>query len=180
MLKGLNSLPSEELTSKIICLFQEMLRVHDRGKGYVPFTWQDVRVYPEGDLSLRDVALEALDDDIVECNYRDFAGVVYCISTGRKSAESMGWDTERVITQPVLREMVLTLTGHNYTPDILVEKLRQPYQGELNFFKNLLRLMIRRQQMRNARRNKYGTKRGPGILQVCRMMMVLSVNGGLR
>lgn len=46
----------------------------------------------------------------------------------------MGWDAGEKIKQPVLREIVQTICGHNTSVEPLIAKLHQPYTGEDAFF----------------------------------------------
>lgn len=64
----------------------------------------------------------------------DYAKVIYCLTTGIKSAESMSWDAGRMIRSSVLREIVSTICGRNHSVEPLWKKLRQPYTDEDSFF----------------------------------------------
>lgn len=121
-------------TGQIVALYQDVARLHDRGEGAAHFSWREVERDEEGRLRLNLRAEGNLTKDLRDRNLHDFAEVVYCLATGNASAESMAWDGGRKINEPVLREIVLTLTGRNQSVDALVEKLREPYVDEDTFF----------------------------------------------
>lgn len=134
-LKALAALPDDELTAKLVGLYGFIADCHGEGKGIEPFDWSDLAVTDTGALYLEDVAVAALTDEVRERNLWDYAAVVYCVSTRQKSAEAMTWDAGRKISQPVLREIVLTLCGRNHSVDPLLAKLRKPYVSEDDFFR---------------------------------------------
>lgn len=133
-LKRLSLLPDEMLTPRLVALAQEILRYHDEDKGLASFSREDVRVDADASLHLSGVDTVELTEDVRTQNLWDYAAIVYCIATGNKSAESMGWDAGEKIKQPVLREIVQTICGHNTSVEPLIAKLHQPYTGEDAFF----------------------------------------------
>lgn len=133
-LKRLSLLPDEMLTPRLVALAQEILRYHDEDKGLASFSWEDVRVDADASLHLSGVDTVELTEDVRTQNLWDYAAIVYCIATGNKSAESMGWDAGEKIKQPVLREIVQTICGHNTSVEPLIAKLHQPYTDEDAFF----------------------------------------------
>lgn len=133
-LKRLSLLPDEMLTPRLVALAQEILRYHDKDKGLASFSREDVRVDADASLHLSGVDTVELTEDVRTQNLWDYAAIVYCIATGNKSAESMGWDAGEKIKQPVLREIVQTICGHNTSVEPLIAKLHQPYTGEDAFF----------------------------------------------
>lgn len=133
-LKRLSLLPEEMLTPRLVALAQEILRYHDEDKGLASFSWEDVRVDADASLHLSGVDTVELTEDVRTQNLWDYAAIVYCIATGNKSAESMGWDAGEKIKQPVLREIVQTICGHNTSVKPLIAKLHQPYTDEDAFF----------------------------------------------
>lgn len=133
-IKALSLLPDEMLTPRLVALAQEILRYQDEDKGLASFSWEDVRVDADASLHLSGVDTVELTEDVRTQNLWDYAAIVYCIATGNKSAESMGWDARRKIKQPVLREIVQTICGHNTSVEPLIAKLHQPYTGEDAFF----------------------------------------------
>lgn len=133
-LKRLSLLPDEMLTPRLVALAQEILHYHDEGKGLAPFSWEDVEIAADASLHLSGVDTVELTEDVRTQNLWDYAAIVYCIATGNKSAESMGWDAGEKIKQPVLREIVQTICGHNTSVEPLIAKLHQPYTGEDAFF----------------------------------------------
>lgn len=133
-LKRLSLLPDEMLTPRLVALAQEILRYHDEDKGLASFSWEDVRVDADASLHLSGVDTVELTEDVRTQNLWDYAAIVYCIATGNKSAESMGWDAGEKIKQPVLREIVQTICGHNTSVEPLIAKLHQSYTGEDAFF----------------------------------------------
>ena len=135
-LKRLSLLPDEMLTPRLVALAQEILRYHDEDKGLASFSWEDVRVDADASLHLSGVDTVELTEDVRTQNLWDYAAIVYCIATGNKSAESMGWDAGEKIKQPVLREIVQTICGHNTSVKPLIAKLHQPYTDEDAFFRD--------------------------------------------
>lgn len=133
-LKRLSLLPDEMLTPRLVALAQEILHYHDEGKGLAPFSWEDIEVAADASLHLSGVDTVELTEDVRTQNLWDYAAIVYCIATGNKSAESMGWDAGEKIKQPVLCEIVQTICGHNTSVEPLIAKLHQPYTGEDSFF----------------------------------------------
>lgn len=133
-IKELATLPDKELTARLIDLFGVVLQSHDYGKGLSAFDWQDLNMSEDGKLYLSGIEVCELDEEVRERNYKNYAEIIYCVSTKQKSAESMSWDAGRKIRQPVLREIVLTLCGRNASVAPLIDKLRQPYIGEECFF----------------------------------------------
>lgn len=133
-LKRLSLLPDEMLTPRLVALAQEILHYHDEGKGPASFSWEDVEIAADASLHLSGVDTVELTEDVRTQNLWDYAAIVYCIATGNKSAESMGWDAGEKIKQPVLREIVQTICGHNTSVEPLIAKLHQPYTGEDAFF----------------------------------------------
>lgn len=143
-LKQLGQLPDERLTAILVDMFGQIARKHSTGTGLGEFTWKNVEVAPNGRLFINWCGEKELDDDVRARNHRDYAGVVYCVATGRKSAESMQWDAERTVRQPVLREIVLTLCGRNDSEIPLLRKLCEPYVDEATFFADYLTSTKRR------------------------------------
>lgn len=134
-MQQLSRLRDEELTAKLVGLAREVLCRHDANTGLTPFDWENLQFAPDGwSLCLEDVAETELTDDVRRRNYHDYAGVIYCVCTAKKSSEAMSWDAGSKIQQPVLREIVLTLCGRNKSVDPLIEKLRVPYTNEKTFF----------------------------------------------
>lgn len=133
-LKRLSLLPDAMLTPRLVALAQEILRYQDEDKGLASFSWEDVRVDADASLHLSGVDTVEFTEDVRTQNLWDYAAIVYCIATGNKSAESMGWDAGEKIKQPVLREIVQTICGHNTSVEPLIAKLHQPYTGEDAFF----------------------------------------------
>lgn len=133
-LKRLSLLPYAMLTPRLVALAQEILRYQDEDKGLASFSWEDVRVDADASLHLSGVDTVEFTEDVRTQNLWDYAAIVYCIATGNKSAESMGWDAGEKIKQPVLREIVQTICGHNTSVEPLIAKLHQPYTGEDAFF----------------------------------------------
>lgn len=133
-IKELSTLPDEELTAKLVALFQDIAAYHDAGKGMSHFDWNNLYADGSGALHLSGIDETELTDDVRERNLRDYAGIIYCVSTQRKSSESMSWDAGAKIKQPVLREIVLTLCSRNNSIEPLLKKLRQPYVDEDEFF----------------------------------------------
>ena len=114
-----------------------------------------MEVAPNGRLFINWCGEKELDDDVRARNHRDYAGVVYCVATGRKSAESMQWDAERTVRQPVLREIVLTLCGRNDSEIPLLRKLCDPYVDEATFFADYLTVDEKEEWDDREQREKY-------------------------
>lgn len=133
-IKELSALSDEELTAKLVGLFRDVAAYHDAGKGMSHFDWNNLYADGSGALHLSGIDEIELTDDVLERNLRDYAGIIYCVSTQRKSSEAMSWDAGTKIKQPVLREIVLTLCSRNNSIEPLLKKLRQPYVDEEEFF----------------------------------------------
>lgn len=153
-LKQLYALSVTELTAKLVGLAQEILRCHDTGMGLDNFDWEDVTIVPDGSLRLENVAEEKLTSEIAQRNLIDYAAIVYCVSTGQKSAEAMTWDAGRKIKQPVLREIVLTICGRNSSIEPLLAKLREPYVDEETFFAGYTQSMRKKHPRRMPKGRK--------------------------
>lgn len=154
-LKQLGQLPDERLTAILVDIFGQIARKHSTGTGLGEFTWKNVEVAPNGRLFINWCGEKELDDDVRARNHRDYAGVVYCVATGRKSAESMQWDAERTVRQPVLREIVLTLCGRNDSEIPLLRKLCEPYVDEATFFADYLTVDEKEEWDDREQREKY-------------------------
>lgn len=133
-IKKLSSLSDSELTSKLTALGQRIVRHHDANTGFTSFDWHNLQITSEGSLELSEVVDLTLTEDVRLSNYKDYAGIIYCICTCQKSAEAMSWDAGQKIKQPVLREIVLTICGRNDSIEPLIEKLRETYIDEDTFF----------------------------------------------
>lgn len=135
-IKQLSELPENELTAKLVGLAQWILRYHDANKGLSPFDWYNLQISDDGSLYLTDVSETVLTEEVRERNFFNYAAIIYCICTRRKSADSMPQDAVRIIRQPVLREIVGTICERNLTIFPLIKKLREPYVDEESFFKD--------------------------------------------
>lgn len=133
LLKGFCRLPEHEQNKILTEVFIRMADTHRKGIAYARFSWSDCKL-ANGKLSIDVDASEPLDENNRTENYTDYASLIYCLSTGRRSAESMNWDAGRKIKSAVLREIVLTLCGRNYSMYPLIERLQQPYVDEDTFF----------------------------------------------
>lgn len=135
LLKYFKNLPENEQNKILVEAFGRIAKLHDSGSSLVPFDWTDCRL--DGNALIINAATEATQDqDSIRRNLSDYAKVVYCLSTGSKSAESMSWDAGRKIHSAVLREIVLTICGRNESVEPLLKKLRQPYVDSDTFFEN--------------------------------------------
>ena len=136
LLNRFRRLPEEEQNRRVIEMYQtSILKAHRSLKVVDDFSWRDVTEEEDGRLTLhvKDSA-RVYNSEYRLSNLTDFAGVIYSLATGSKTAESMAWDAGRKIKSPVLREIVLTLCGRNESIDPLMEKLAAPYRGEDDFF----------------------------------------------
>lgn len=136
LLNRFRRLPDEEQNRLVIEMYQtSILKVHRSLKIVDDFSWRDVTEEEDGHLTLQvKDSVRVYDSEGRQSNLTDFAGVIYSLATGSKTAESMAWDAGRKIKSPVLREIVLTLCGRNESIDPLMEKLAVPYRGEDDFF----------------------------------------------
>jgi len=133
LLKGFRNLPENEQNKILVDAYKQIAMAHDKGKALGVFSWRDCQL-SDGTLTIEASVVDLLDDEIRQRNLRDYAAVIYCLITGNKSSESMDWEAGRKIKSAVLREIVLTICGHNESIDPLIKKLRQTYINEETFF----------------------------------------------
>lgn len=125
---------SEFRQNKIIIeSFRQIADTHTLGLSLDHFTWRDCSI-EDGKLRFNVGRNNHLTPVTEERNLTDYAAVIYCLATGNNSSEAMGWDAGRKIDSAVLREIVLTLSGRNYSTQPLLAKLMQPYIDEDTFF----------------------------------------------
>lgn len=133
LLRYVSALQHAKQTELLTALFRSMDDVHRKQLCFGGFEWSDI--YLENDmLQIEKAPVERLSDQGLQDDYSAYAQTVYCLSTGKKSAESMHWDAGKTIKAPVLREIVLTLCGRNNSIDPLIDRLREPYIDETHFF----------------------------------------------
>ncbi len=133
LLKYYKTLPEHQQTKILVDAYRQIASLHQTGQSYDSFTWRECSL--EGDeLKIQASVDDYFNEESLQRNLRDYAGVIYCLVTGRTSAESMSWDAGRKIQSAVLREIVLTICGRNDSVAPLLEKLKQPYHDEDTFF----------------------------------------------
>lgn len=135
LLKYFKELPVQEQNKILVDAYAQIAALHDAGKSYDSFDWNDCTLN-NGILTINAAKDDYLNDEAFLRNILDYAKVIYCLATGNETAESMNWDAGRKIQSNVLREIVLTICGRNYSVEPLLEKLRQPYVDEDTFFNN--------------------------------------------
>lgn len=133
LLKYFKSLPGDRQTKILVDAYKPIAALHQGGKSLDSFTWRNCSL-EEDELKIEANVDDCYNEESLQRNLHDYAGVIYCLVTGRTSAESMSWDAGRKIQSPVLREIVLTICGRNISVNPLLEKLKQPYQDEEVFF----------------------------------------------
>lgn len=135
-LTQLSALPEQELTARLVGLFGHVLQYHDAGRGLEPFYWQDLTMEADGTLSLGAISETELTEEVRYRNYFDCAAIIYCVCTREQFAGSMELDAGSKIVQPVLREIVLTICGRNYSIEPLIARLHEPYVDADTFFRD--------------------------------------------
>lgn len=133
LLKYFKKLPEHQQNKILVEAYKQIAILHDKGESFDSFTWRNCSLENDKLTIVADVD-NYLNEEALQRNRLDYAGVVYCLVTGRSSAESMGWDAGRKIDSAVLREIVLTICGRNNSVGPLIEKLKQPYTDEESFF----------------------------------------------
>lgn len=133
LLKNFRKLPEQEQNKILVEAFAQIASRHDAKESFGSFGWADCTL-ENGALTINAPVNKDFNGDILQSNIMDYARLVYCLATGNSSAEAMGWDAGRKIQSAVLREIVLTLSGRNYSVEPLLYKLRKPYVDEDTFF----------------------------------------------
>lgn len=135
LLKYFKGLPEQEQNKILLNAYNQIAALHDSSKSFDSFSWRGCTL--ENDhLTIHAAVDDYFNDESRQRNILDYAGVIYCLTTGNRSAESMSWDAGRKIRSNVLREIVLTICGRNDSMEPLMEKLRQTYVDEDTFFNN--------------------------------------------
>lgn len=135
LLRHFVQLPQQQQNRILVDAYGQIVRLHDKGESFDSFTWQDCSLDNDV-LTISAHVDDYFNDEAFERNLLDYAKVIYCLATGNKSSESMTWDAGRKIQSPVLREIVLTICGRNYSVEPLLDKLRHSYIDENTFFEN--------------------------------------------
>ena len=136
LLKRFASMPVEVQNKIMVEAFGQIDRLRREGLAYAPFTWRDCELR-DGALVIDAPTRQAAGGvEYEERNLKDYAGIIYCLATGKNIPESMGWDADKKVKSAVLREIVLTLCGRNNSVVPLLRKLREPYVDEDTFFDN--------------------------------------------
>lgn len=133
LLKYFRELSEQEQNKILVDAFSQIATLHDSGRSLDTFSWNDCSLV-SGKLTINAPVDDYFNEETLQRNILDYAKVIYCLTTGNKSAESMGWDAGRKIPSSVLREIVLTICGRNYSVEPLLKKLRQSYVDEDTFF----------------------------------------------
>lgn len=135
LLKIFKELSEHYQNTILVDAYKQIADLHERGKSFDSFTWKDCEL-ENNTLTINAVVKDVYNEDTFHRNLKDYAGVIYCLSTGSTSAEAMSWDAGRKIKSAVLREIVLTICGRNNSIDPLLYKLRSHYVNEDKFFSN--------------------------------------------
>lgn len=133
LLKYFRELPEQEQNKILVDAYKQIATLHDSGRSFDSFSWKDCSL-DGGKFNINTPVDDYFNEEARQRNILDYAKVIYCLTTGNKSAESMSWDAGRKIQSSVLREIVLTICGRNYTIEPLLKKLRQPYTDDEAFF----------------------------------------------
>lgn len=135
LLKYYKSLPEQKQTQVLVDAYNQIVALHDTGRSFDSFSWTDC-TFENDCLTINASVDNYFNEESFQRNLLDYAGVIYCLTTGNKSSESMSWNAGRTIESNVLREIVLTICGRNNSIEPLLKKLRQPYTDEETFFDN--------------------------------------------
>jgi len=134
LLRKFRKFPVEKQTKILVTAYLQIDLAYHTGKALTTFTWRDCEL--ENDIITFNVPQSlTLDSYSKELNHKDYAALIYCLSTGRESSELIAWDADKKVKARVLREIVLTLCGKNDSIEPLIEKLREPYTDEQSFFR---------------------------------------------
>lgn len=133
LLKHFRKLPEHQQNKILVDAYKQISTLHHCNKSFDSFTWRDCRLEND-ELTITAGIDNNFNQDSLQRNLKDYAGVLYCLATGRSSTESMSWDAGQKIDSPVLREIVLTICGRNDSVEPLIRKLNQPYTDEDTFF----------------------------------------------
>lgn len=133
LLKHVKNLPEHQQNKILVNTYRQIDNLHLDGRSYDSFSWRDCCI--ENDVLTISASVDNyLNEEAFQRNLHDYAKLIYCLTTGNKSAESMSWDAGRKIHSTVLREIVLTICGRNNSVSPLIGKLKQPYEDEDTFF----------------------------------------------
>ncbi len=94
-------------------LFHCVAKAHASDYAMGSFTWKDAYVDNEGNLLIKESKGVPLTEKSRQSNFRDYAGVLYCLCTGQTIDEPTCWDAEREVDDVVIREIILTFCGRN-------------------------------------------------------------------
>lgn len=133
LLNNFKNLPEQRQTEILVDAYEQIAVAHDNGYVFDPFSWRDCQL-DDGVLTINSIISESLDAFARIHNHNDYAALIYCLTTGSESSRAMLAEAGQRIKPAVLREIVLTLCGRNYSIDPLIKKLRQPYIDEDTFF----------------------------------------------
>ena len=115
LLKYYKTLPEHQQTKILVDAYRQIASLHQTGQSYDSFTWRECSL--EGDeLKIQASVDDYFNEESLQRNLRDYAGVIYCLVTGRTSAESMSWDAGRKI-QPFCARLSL-LYAEEMTPSL--------------------------------------------------------------
>lgn len=139
LLKYFRTLPEYQQTKILVDAYKQIAVLHQGGKAYGSFTWRDCCLESD-ELKISADVDSYFNEEAFRRNLLDYAGIIYCLTTGRTSAESMSWDAGHKIQSAVLREIVLTICGQDNSVNPLIWKLKQPYKDEETFFDGYITL----------------------------------------
>lgn len=133
LLKYFKGLPEHEQNKLLVNAYKQIATLHDSGQSFDTFSWNDCTL-DDWRLTINAPVDDYFNEEALQRNILDYAKVIYCLTTGNRSSESMSWDAGRKIQSNVLREIVLTICGRNYSINPLLAKLCRPYTDEEAFF----------------------------------------------
>lgn len=136
--KKLRKQGNETINRLFFQLFKEIADLHARNLGYAFFDMEMLEQRGDGSLTLEAVETVPLDDSVLSRNLQNFADILYCTVKGSEDSCDMYIYGVDDIDDPVQRDILLTLTGHNASVEPCVERLSQPYRGAQAFFKDYL------------------------------------------
>lgn len=135
LLKQFKYLPEHQQNKILVDAYKQIAKLHQSVRSYDSFTWRDCSI--ENDVLMINASIDNyFNEEAFQRNLLDYAKLIYCLTTGNKSAESMSLDAGRKIESAVLREIVLTICGRNDSVNPLIDKLNQPYKDEDTFFED--------------------------------------------
>lgn len=104
---------AEANRARVFELFCQIAIAHSVELGWNHFCLDDIKIYEDGSIMFARKPVCNLSDALRRANYKDFAGLVLCLATGRHRAGRNLIRAGRKVKDPVLREIILTLGGQD-------------------------------------------------------------------